>query len=337
MHWVNPFNVSKLDLASTAMSILQNAIESIQVGVEDFQSTDERRSASAIRNIAAGLLLLFKAKLCELSPPHDPELLIKKDLLPSLDLEGGLVFSAKGKKTVDVVQIKERLTALKVDADWKRLEEITSLRNDIEHYYVSRSPDAVREVVAKSFLLIRDFVVKELEQDPHAILGDGCWQVLLETSEVYSAEEKACQESVAKIDWKYSTIQSALGNLRCPECRSSLVEAPYEDDSYPAINLHCKSCSHDFSFSDVVEACVDELLSVDAHRNIKDGGESPYGTCPQCGKETFVHAEECCVACEGSLDYTNCSACDEPLSLDEQDLDGMCSYCKYKFDKLMRE
>ncbi len=29
--------------------------------------------------------------------------------------------------------------------------------------------------------------------------------------------------------------------------------------------------------------------------------------------------------------------CEEPLSLDEQFLDGMCSYCKYKFDKMMAE
>lgn len=319
------------------MSLLKNAVESIQVGVEDFDSDDEKRGVSAMRNIAAGLLLLFKTKLCELSPPSDKELLIKKDLLPGADAAGNLIFLSKGRKTVDVFQIRERLTAMKVDVDWKRVEEITNLRNEIEHYYAKVTPDAVREMVAKSFLLIRDFSQNALRQDVQDLLGAECWQVLLKTSEVYLAEEVACQESLKKIDWKYTTIEHCLIHFRCPQCGSALIEAPFADDQYPAINLRCKSCSEDFVFDDIVEHCVDELLSADAYMSIKDGGESPYGTCRQCDKETYVLDEGCCVACEGGLEYTQCSACEEPLSLDEQDLDGMCSYCRYKYDKVMAE
>lgn len=319
------------------MSILQNAIESIQIGVEDFENADERRSASAIRNIAAGVLLLFKARLCELSPPHAPELLIKKDLVPGLNAAGDLEFVAKGKKTVDVAQIKERLSALKVDVDWKRLEEITGLRNDIEHYYAGRSPDAVREVVAKSFLLIRDFVVMELKQDPHELLGDECWQVLLETSDVYSAEEKACRESLTAIDWKYSTAKNSLAHLRCPDCGSSLVEAHGLGNKYPNVNLHCKSCGEEFQFEDVLEGCIKDLLGESAYANIKGGGESPFGTCSHCSKETFVHSEGVCLACEEEMEYTECNRCSATLSLDDQDNDGLCSYCKYVQEKMMSE
>jgi hypothetical protein len=111
------------------MSILQNAIDSIQIGVEDFSSTDERRSVSAIRNIAAGMLLLFKEKLCRLSPDYDNELLIKKDIEPEAGADGGLVFKGRGKKTVDVFQIRERFQSMKVEVDWKRLDEITNLRS----------------------------------------------------------------------------------------------------------------------------------------------------------------------------------------------------------------
>ena len=319
------------------MSLLKNAVESIQVGVEDFDSDDERRSVSAMRNIAAGLLLLFKTKLCLLSPPLDTELLIKKDLIPAVDSDGKVIFVGKGRKTVDVAQIRERLTAMKVEVDWKRVEEITNLRNEIEHYYAKVSPDAVREVVAKSFLLIRDFAQNALQEDPQELLGSDCWQVLLKTSEVYLTEEKGCRESLEKIDWKYTTVEHALAHLRCPQCSSALIEVPYDDDKYPTINLRCKSCSEDFSFSDVVEDCIDELLSGDAYTSVKEGEDRPYGTCPQCDKDTFILAEACCVACEGELEYTECSMCEEPLSLDDQSLDGMCSYCRYKFDKMMAE
>jgi hypothetical protein len=226
------------------MSILKNAVESIQVGVEDFNSDDERRSVSAMRNIAAGLLLLFKAKLCMLSPEHDKELLIKKDLAPAHDEFGNLILRSKGKKTADVAQIRERLTNMKVDVDWKRVEKITNLRNEIEHYYAAATPDAVREVIAESFLLIRDFLQLELEEDPQTLLGDECWQVLLNTSDVYSAEESTCKKSLTTIDWKYSTIESALNYLRCRHCGSSLIEAHAGGGNYRNSLMRCKSCDH---------------------------------------------------------------------------------------------
>lgn len=139
------------------MSILQNAIDSIQIGIEDYQTDDDRRSVSAVRNISAGILLLYKEKLCRLSPAHDKELLIKKDIRPIKATDGQVVFKGTGKKTVDVNSIIERFSSLKVTVDWERFNEINQLRNDLEYYYTSKSADAVREVVAKSFLLIRDF------------------------------------------------------------------------------------------------------------------------------------------------------------------------------------
>ena len=41
-------------------SILANAVSSIQLGIEDYKSSDARRMLSAVRNITAGILLLAK-------------------------------------------------------------------------------------------------------------------------------------------------------------------------------------------------------------------------------------------------------------------------------------
>lgn len=319
------------------MSILQNAVDSIQIGVEDFLSKDERRSVSAIRNIAAGMLLLFKEKLCRLSPDYDKELLIKKDIEPEADTEGNLFFKGKGKKTVDVFQIQERFKSLKIEVDWKRLEEITNLRNDLEHYYAKKSPHGVREVVAKSFLLMRDFVVKELKESPQELFGKDCWEALLETNEVYSTEDAACKASISKIDWKYSSVVDAIDYLRCPECNSALVAAIDVDNTYPDISLSCRTCNNEFCFDEVVEDCVHELLSTSEYRRMKDGGETPFGTCQFCDKKTFIFDENCCVACESPMEYTECDACEEPLTLDDQVNEGKCSYCHYRYEKLMRE
>ena len=224
------------------MSILQNAIDSIQVGVEDYNQEDERRNASAIRNIFAGILLLYKERLCELSPETDRELLIRKKISPVLKEDGELEFQGNGHNTVDVQMIKERFKSLKVTVDWKRFDEINKLRNDLEHYYTAITPDSVREIVSKSFLLIRDFVSNELQQNPVTLFGNDCWQSLLTVADVYEKEEKECKASLEKKDWEFSIVPKLLKKLRCKSCHSSLVFAQDEEDVYPTINLTCRSC-----------------------------------------------------------------------------------------------
>ena len=66
------------------MSILKNAIDSIEIGLEDYNTGEERRFLSATRNLYAGILLLFKYKLVLLSPPDSDEVLIKTSIKPIL-------------------------------------------------------------------------------------------------------------------------------------------------------------------------------------------------------------------------------------------------------------
>lgn len=290
-----------------------------------------------MRNIAAGILLLYKEKLCRLSPDDNKELLIKQHIRPVQNAQGKIIFEGKGNKTVDVQSIKERFDSLNIEVEWKRFDEINKLRNDLEHYYTSKSPDTVREIVAKSFLLIRDSLTEHLQEDPQQILDNDCWTTLLEVSDVYSAEVNACKASINAVDWKYNSVKIALENLRCNQCHSSLIQAPHSDDIYPMIDLHCKSCGEDFSFYDVLEQCIDDSLAGEAHFSIKDGGNSPYDSCHECGKSTFIYEENCCVACDYEMEYTSCEMCDEPLDLEDQYNEGKCSYCQYKWEKIIAE
>jgi hypothetical protein len=83
--------------------IHRNALDAITVGVEDFNEGSPPRLASAVRNLTAGILLLCKEKLRRLSPQDG--ILIWKQMTPSLDESGTLVFPQVGKSTVDVGEI----------------------------------------------------------------------------------------------------------------------------------------------------------------------------------------------------------------------------------------
>lgn len=319
------------------MSLLINAVESIQIGVEDYRSADERRHLSAVRNVCAGILLLFKEKLRTLSPPHDPELLIKAEIVPSCAADRSVIFVGKGRKTVDVHQIKERFQSLDVDVDWKLFNGIIEIRNDIEHYFTAKSKDAIRESLAKSFMIIRDFVDKELHTEPLELLGPECWNSLLEVAEVFAREEEACRKTMEAIDWTYETLRHCIGHARCPRCTSSLLKTE-EDGAYrPDMELQCSSCGSRFPVEEVIESCIEEDLGVEAYRVAKDGGEPPFGRCPECNRETFVIVEGLCLACEQALQYETCQWCETPLSLGDQMLEGLCSYCAYRREKIREE
>jgi len=56
----------------------------------------------------------------------------------------------------------------------------------------TESADAVRTLISNSFLVIRDFISRHLDEDPKELLGEEVWNELVKINEVYEAEKKDC-------------------------------------------------------------------------------------------------------------------------------------------------
>ncbi|WP_433704452.1 hypothetical protein [Paraburkholderia sacchari] len=307
-------------------SILKNAVQSIQIGIEDFQSTDQRRVLSATRNIMAGVLLLFKEKLRLLSPKDSDESLIKQNLIPQYGPDGSVVFKGEGKKTVDVQQIKERFKSLGIVVDWNTFDKISKIRNNIEHYLVTESANAIKELVADSFLIIRDFVTKELDKQPVDLLGIATWNTLLEASAVMEKQRAECKTALAEIEWGSETMEGVGSNLTCLSCESSLLKPIDPDVPQDELEFKCTVCGEEFELVDLLEKALSEHFAYEIYDAAKEGGEPPIGTCWECGKETYVFAEEACIACGATPEHEECAVCGAGLGPDEQDLGGLCGY-----------
>jgi hypothetical protein len=312
-------------------TILANAVQSIQIGIEDFQSSDPRRVLSAIRNITAGILLLFKEKLRELSPADSDEVLIKQRVQPEFDPNGNVVFKGDGKKTVDVQQIEERFSSLNIETDWKRFKKVVGIRNDIEHYCTTESTDRLKELIADSFIIVRNFVSSQLGYEPVVLLGEQTWNVLLDVAEVYQRELDECQEATGAIDWDSGAMADMATYLRCPQCHSALVKPidPGTGATY-SIEFSCSSCGHVTAVEEMAESALSECFASDIYSAMKDAEPSPIGTCPECGREAFILQEDMCAACGESLSYYECAICGETLGPDDQDGGGLCSYHHYQ-------
>jgi len=307
------------------MSILNNAIDSIIVGVEDYQINTHRRLISSTRNIYAGILLLFKHKLSELSPKGSDEVLIKQKLLPHKNIDGKLEWVGRGNKTVDTVQIKERLKALNIDVDWNRLKKINDYRNNIEHYYSQESKKAVESLISSSFLLIRDFITNHLDRDPQELLGIDTWKHLIDIDEVYRAEKNRCNQSFYFLQEMKTRLYNAIIEYSCAECGSDLI---LNIDYNRSV---CKSCNYEYEQEILYENALVENIYW------RHGEEEELISCPDCNRNTYIVLEKQCQLCSLSI-LDVCIRCGSEIRSDELEesyLDslGLCSYCMYQVYK----
>ena len=277
-------------------------------------------------------MLLLKAKLLELSPEDSDEVLLKSQVLPVLADDGTVLFVGKGRTTVNVEEAIKRLDSLGVRADWKRIRDLTRHRNDIEHYAQRTSSDTLRSIAASVLVVVRDFA-KALGRDPREMLGEETWKMLLENDEVFRAEHEDCLGLLGQVEWGSPALEASVDSFECSTCGSPLV-VPIDPSADPQeMILSCRSCGDDITHEDFIPRALEIQFGFQNYVAIKDGGEAPIATCPQCALDAFVREEGRCAACGEGLLYSSCSRCNADLGIDEQDLGGLCGYCEHVMSK----
>lgn len=315
------------------MSILNNAVDSIAIGLEDYSSPDDRRVISCARNVFAGILLLFKHKLSLLSEEDSDEILIKQEVLPVIDAEGNIIWKGKGKKTVDVQNIKERFESLNIDVDWKRIKKINDFRNDIEHYYSSLSHESIRSLISDSFLIINDFIYKHLNNDPKKLLGDDAWAVLIEVNEVYKKEKDECATALEKLDYYSDKILDAFEGFSCGECGSGLIVPTISEGDAIESNFTCKSCDNSLPYESIINDVIAKHYKHDTYLAQKDGGDTPIIDCPECCGIYYLYEEGVCSSCGYAAEH-ECQLCRRTIMPEELlYAEPFCGHCAHERSK----
>ena len=299
-------------------TLLSNAIQSIEIGVEDFQSQDQRRLLSAVRNIQAGILLLCKEHLRKLSPPTSDEVLIKATITPALDTAGDLIFTGRGGKTVDQQQIIERFGQLGVTLDWAPLQKLTQHRNTLEHYRFAGRREELQDVVAQSAIMIRR-LFDVLQLDPALSLDPDCWRFLLDNETVFSEELARCRATSATIVWRSPTMKEAANNLACPYCHSELIELePGSPVDQATAEVTCRGCVETIYARSLVWPTLVSHFSEGLYIAASQGGPAPLEKCYFCAELAVVVSEAACAYCGMEEPFFTCEVCGETLTEDER-------------------
>lgn len=309
--------------------LFENAVLSIQMGVEDFQSDDERRPVSALRNFYAGVLLLGKQCLLEAAPGADPMEVLASRFAPVLDSNGELAYAPKGAQTIDLAEMRERFKGFGLNWPAGNIQELQTLRNTLEHYHSSASKDAIRQGIASCFPLVEGFFAI-LERSPKAELGEA-WDVMLAETKFFAQLKSACDATFAEISW-WDEI-SERSAVCCPACGSSLVYQEDADNSDPAeIKGRCKACGGVLSAEETVEILIEAQFGVNAYLAAKDGLEPDIHDCPECGNADYVETGETvkCFFCDYAIEG-ECARCGTSFSVSNMSVNNsnLCDYCDH--------
>ncbi|PJE14236.1 hypothetical protein [Legionella sp.] len=318
------------------MNLFENAIAAIQIGIEDFESKDERRALSSVRNIFAGLVLLYKSKLWELSPQNDEYLLIRNDLIYKAQRNRILVSSKnpaqRPNKTITIFQIQERFKSLDIEVDWKLFDILKRERNDIEHFYSSSDQFLLRKTINDAFVLINDFIENHMELDVKNILGEKYWDIFLKNKNIYLQEKEKCKNSLESIDCEFEWIKPYLFKISCGKCSSDLIYLA--EDSLSEFNcskLKCRNCNNEITH---VIKCVVKMIENERYDyEMSKAGWSDIGFCPSCGEESFIKGENECLSCNYEPADLFCKSCNTEVDIDDLDENSVCSYCNYKINR----
>lgn len=310
--------------------LFDNAVQSIRLGLEDYQAEDPARTLSAVRNFYSGLLLLAKEVLVRAVPEADEEIVLAANYRPHPDGSGGIKFVPRKKNTIDLDSIGARFKDFGLSINHKALKELSQIRNNVEHRFPDKKHDLMKAVIAKAFPVAYS-LFRQAGEDPRAVLED-TWTTMLKVNAVYEQDLKECCSTFDNIDWP-SDIWNSVTHF-CPECRSDLVaQSNVKNKSHQDIDAECRLCGLTIN--------AEELLvnSIAIHVENQDGG--PPKTCPECGLSTYLAGNDYedeigCVWCECKLG--RCDLCDEKLTPDDVgDRTDLCSYCDHKFAMLAKE
>jgi hypothetical protein len=315
-------------------NLYTNAVQSIQIGVEDFQSNDQKRAVSAVRNLYAGILLLAKEVLVRTVPGVDPKAILSDRYKPILTKSNKVEYVPDSAgRTIDFQTISKRFSDFGLKIDHKALDDLNKIRNEIEHYFTSQPHPKVHEAIAKALPVVAG-LFRFIDEEPATALGN-TWEIMLGVKSVYDQERNVCEESFKAVDWESPSLGTAP--KVCPACSSELIaQIDKTNVDRQSIRARCRTCGNQFDAEDLVVAALEALYGNDDYTAFKDGGDPSVYDCPECGLKTYliVEDEAGCAWCGFAL-KEECARCSESLTPETVSADNhrLCSYCDHVMSK----
>lgn len=298
-----------LDISAIINGLRENAILSIDLGVEDYIKghDDSRRYLTALRNLYGGLLLLYKSHLAYLS--RNQECCIVRDKLDwEVAEDGNIKFKGLNPngKTIDVHGILDALSKFKIAVDTVALERVRNYRNQTEHLFVVNGLrfEIIRAHVVDLLKLVRDFTTHVMRIDPAQLYTAQTLNVLVKDEKVVEKERMDRMDALSKLNWHKPFVKNVFVEITCPHCHSEFLFPEKQKGRASDTVFICRTCGVGDTYENLMSYYTDDIFigEFESHFFATEKGKfvQNSGTlwaCPQCSTIAFDTIHGICLVC----------------------------------------
>lgn len=300
-------------------TILENGLDFILSSVKYLSDGDDKHNLKySILHLSSGIELIFKYRLLIEDWKYLFQNISKAD--EELFLKGD--FQSVNSKTCEE-RLKEYCNIDFNDDDTEILKILREKRNNLEHFSITDSIQALRSYYIKILNLLVNFInnnfdSKKFSDDEDELLQE----IRMSLADLQDFVVHRWTEIESEIE-NYSKYNTPI---KCPRC---LQEALITDDG-----SECLFCGYTDESEKVADEYIWKVMRISKYETIKHGGEYPQYNCPECGAESFIHDEDNeiwkCLNCgeeysEEEIDF--CTGCGTPYVLSEIEDLGLCDNC----------
>lgn len=293
--------------------LLENGVDYLAEAVRRLSGDPDRADLKyAVLHLGGGVELLLKARLVR----EDWTLVFERPTDADEDL-----YRSGGFKSVGIWDTIRRLKRAGVEiapADEKRVGQLRLKRNQLEHFGIQDSREAISASAVWALGFALDFIGRELE-------ADGLEPDIEAELEEIRAGLSEMEEFVAL---REGQITAELEQAR--DSREAVFDCPrcLEQATIAREGMHCHFCGYTVGLDRIEQAAdgwVNAVLGLSHYTVIKEGGIWPVNRCPQCSLVALVdHGvdQSCgrrflCLACGtywSDSEMDECARCGEPFS-----------------------
>lgn len=306
--------------APTNESVVANGLAFLDAAVDAMPQDDVQSQSFAALHLWTAIEVLVKARL---AAEHWTLVLDKPDQASRAKFKSGDFRSVGGRQALERLQ---KLCGVEVStADMDNVSAVESLRNRVAHFSLQGvEPAAVAAGLARGLLFLLRFLESEVEPNL-----DRSLRLLSESTRKAVVERLHEIEEVVRL--RMAALEPELSAhglcIPCPRCGQVAVVVDGGG--------RCLFCDATFDGADLAQQHL-ESSGWSYYVTIKDGGDWPVRTCPECDLPTLVPiqsgpraGDDGCLNCGtvwGAGVLQACARCGEPMVPDE-DESLLCSSC----------
>lgn len=316
----------KYTILENGFDFILSAINNLTIVTEDTidEEAKKRLMKYALLHLSSGIELVFKYKLLK---EHWTYVFADMNKANKNALQSG---DLKSVDSETIIERLENLCDIKLkETERKDLKNLRMKRNKAEHFEFNEHIRSVESSIDKSLsilvkVILANYDIEEFSSEESELFSqikDAMRSLKMHYEDAKAITQRELEQSGLS---KYSAI--------CPDCGEQFL---IRDDS-----AKCIFCKYERDGEEAADDYIVNILGIDKYSTIKDGGEYPLYTCPECERESFVvdfdNGNAICFSCDfdcSTEEISFCSDCGMPYVSSNDEI-GLCVNCAdYRFNK----